>query len=184
MIRWSRGRLDVPSSVSEVAGWERRASIRLMEVEEDCMFCLSFDEDWVCVWVRLCVEGSAGGVRGPEGEAMLKRGRGFRCVIQGLRNIPGNRRSSGLGVWMTVASNFRLDLTEYRRQGLEYLWQTTVTASTNQIQSDLELMPRVWGRLTSEGGYFRKACDVEIQRLPFSTTWRPLRLLITSVLPT
>jgi hypothetical protein len=56
--------------VREVAGCERRASIRLTELVEDwvpvCWLLLD-----VCACGKDCVEGSAGGVRGPEGEAMV-----------------------------------------------------------------------------------------------------------------
>ena len=70
----------------EVAGWERRASMRLTEFDADCEFCLSLLDDCVWVCVRLWVEGSAGGVRGPEGEAMFKRRRENQGRTRGGRS--------------------------------------------------------------------------------------------------
>jgi hypothetical protein len=55
----------VPSSVREVRGWERRAVIALVLV--GC--AVDWEGSWVLDWGREA--GSAGGVRGPAGEAML-----------------------------------------------------------------------------------------------------------------
>lgn len=67
MSRASRGRREVPSSVREVRGWERRAVIELVEV--GCWD--GWETSSVLDWGREA--GSAGGVRGPAGEAMLMR---------------------------------------------------------------------------------------------------------------
>jgi hypothetical protein len=78
MRRWSRGRREVPSSVREVRGEARRASTRV--VAEVWVVVVGWD--WVvgCDWVwfievdcvRVCVDGgSAGGVRGMAGDAIV-----------------------------------------------------------------------------------------------------------------
>jgi hypothetical protein len=67
--------LDVPSSVREVEGCESRASRRVLAGPEACVEDWAL-EDCVWVWVRGCVEeGSAGGVRGAAGDAIVREDR-------------------------------------------------------------------------------------------------------------
>jgi hypothetical protein len=69
----------VPSSVREVRGWERRAVIALVDV--GCWVDWEGNEvGCVLDWGREA--GSAGGVRGPAGEAILGGCRVGRGVIQ------------------------------------------------------------------------------------------------------
>ena len=70
MRRWSRGRLAAPESVAEMRGWERRASICVGGLVA-VLLVVAWVLEEGCCWlgaVGCGGEGSAGGVRGCEGE--------------------------------------------------------------------------------------------------------------------
>lgn len=98
MRRWSRGRLEVPSSVREVRGCARRASTReLAEPGADCVedWAWVADDCWVWDCVSVCVEGgSAGGVRGAAGDAILNESREDRRWVDGCKPRLGTDRES------------------------------------------------------------------------------------------